>query len=276
MMRRTLAALAALGLAASLAAPIFAQDILGMSLRPAPGSKDLAGTGLIDITRGEKAGNFNVKVDLSKAAESLDLSKFEGAGAFVVWAVDMEGLRHSLGALDDKMVLADTLVDYTVAKVYVTAEANAKVAAPSAPLYVVTLRQVTEQESAPTADSKAVAAAATATTDSKATAPTTAAVMPASGATKRSSPCVVSMKGAPSRMKKKLGRKVKNVATTAPATPAAAAASGPSASVVQPPTKPTKATIMISGPGVVSPSASPSIICGALSHWYCSTAAWNT
>ncbi|MFI0607805.1 MAG: hypothetical protein ACH37Z_07870 [Anaerolineae bacterium] len=187
MMRRTLAALAALGLAASLAAPIFAQDILGMSLRPAPGSKDLAGTGLIDITRGEKAGNFNVKVDLSKAAESLDLSKFEGAGAFVVWAVDMEGLRHSLGALDDKMVLADTLVDYTVAKVYVTAEANAKVAAPSAPLYVVTLRQVTEQESAPAADSKAVAAAATATTDSKATAPTTAAA----GSTTAASPTAV-------------------------------------------------------------------------------------
>ena len=85
MMRRTLAALAALGLAASLAAPTYAQNILGMTMRPAPGSKDLAGTGLIDITRGETAGSYAVKVDLSKAAESLDLSKFEGAGAFVVW-----------------------------------------------------------------------------------------------------------------------------------------------------------------------------------------------
>ena len=36
-----------------------------------------------------------------------------------------------------------------------------------------------------------------------------------------------------------------------------------SSCLVQPPTKPTKATTMISGPGVVSPSARPSIICAA-------------
>lgn len=188
MMRRTLAALAALGLAASLAAPTYAQNILGMTMRPAPGSKDLAGTGLIDITRGETAGSYAVKVDLSKAAESLDLSKFEGASAFVVWAVDMDGMRHNLGTLDGKMALAETKVDYGVAKVYVTAEADAKAAAPSAPLYVVTLRQVEEQESAPAAaDSKAAASGATATTDSKAAAPTTASA----GSTTATSPTAV-------------------------------------------------------------------------------------
>lgn len=173
MMRRTLAALAALGLAAALAAPTFAQDIMGMSLRPAPGSKDLSGTGLIDILRGDKAGSFKVKVDMATAAESLDLSKFDGAKSFVVWAVDMDGMRHNLGALDAQQALAETSVDYTVAKVYVTAEADAKAASPSDPLYVVTLRQVKEQESAPAAaDSKAAASGATATTDSKAAAPT--------------------------------------------------------------------------------------------------------
>ena len=36
---------------------------------------------------------------------------------------------------------------------------------------------------------------------------------------------------------------------------------GPAAPCVQPPTKPTNATTMMSGPGVVSPSARPSIIC---------------
>mgnify|MGYP000986728104 CR=1 FL=1 len=162
MMRRTLAVLAAFSLAAVVAAPIHAQDILGMSLRPAPGSTDLAGTGSIDILRGEKAGTYTVKVDLSKAAESLDLSKFEGAKAFVVWAVDLDGQRHRLGKLDDKQALGDTAVDYGVAKVYVTAEADAEASSPSAPLYALTLRQVKEQESAPAAaDNKAAASAAT-------------------------------------------------------------------------------------------------------------------
>ena len=82
--------------------------------------------------------------------------------------------------------------------------------------------------------------------------PTTAAVMPVSGALNLRSPWVVSMNGAPMKMKTNEGRKVKNVATSAPATPA--------------PRKPTKATTMMSGPGVVSPSARPSIICGAVSQ----------
>ena len=52
--------------------------------------------------------------------------------------------------------------------------------------------------------------------------PTTAAVMPVSGAVNRSWPCVVSTSGPPARMKKKLGRNVKYVATQAPAMPASA------------------------------------------------------
>ena len=90
--------------------------------------------------------------------------------------------------------------------------------------------------------------------------------MPVSGAVNRSWPCVVSTSGPPARMKKKLGRNVKNVATQAPAMPASASDSGPKTIFVQPPTKPTNATIMMSGPGVVSPSARPSIICAGVSH----------
>jgi hypothetical protein len=93
--------------------------------------------------------------------------------------------------------------------------------------------------------------------------PTTAAVMADSGAVKPSLPCVASTSGPPARMKTKLGRKVKKVTTAGRQRRARNSASGPSTCLVQPPTKPTKATTMISGPGVVSPSARPSIICVA-------------
>ena len=46
--------------------------------------------------------------------------------------------------------------------------------------------------------------------------------MPVSGAVNRSWPCVVSTSGPPARMNRKLGRKVKKVATHAPAMPASA------------------------------------------------------
>ena len=104
--------------------------------------------------------------------------------------------------------------------------------------------------------------------------PTTAAVIPVSGAVNRNWPCVVSISGPPARMNRKLGRNVKYVATHAPAMPASASESGPNSAFVQPPTKPTNATTMMSGPGVVSPSASPSIICVGVSHEYASTAPW--
>ena len=97
--------------------------------------------------------------------------------------------------------------------------------------------------------------------------PTTAAEMAVSGAVMRTSPRVDSTSGPPARMKMKDGRKVNRVATAAPATPASSRADAPNRAPLQAPTKPTKATIMISGPGVVSPSARPSIICGAVSQW---------
>ena len=104
--------------------------------------------------------------------------------------------------------------------------------------------------------------------------PTTAAVIAVSGAFSRRLPCVDSMRGPPARMNTNDGRNVKKVTTHAAAMPVA---SGDAASAcVQPPTNPTNATTMMSGPGVVSPSASPSIICGAVSQWNCSTAPWKT
>src|SRR5689334_13361471 len=81
--------------------------------------------------------------------------------------------------------------------------------------------------------------------------PTTAAVIPASGAVHRRSPWVDSTSGPPTRMKRNDGKKVKIVATVAPAQPASASASGPKEALVHAPTKPTKATTIIRGPGVV-------------------------
>ncbi len=53
---------------------------------------------------------------------------------------------------------------------------------------------------------------------------------------------------------------VKNVTTDAAITPDSSRLSLPSTACDHPPTKPTKATTIINGPGVVSPSARPSII----------------
>ena len=60
---------------------------------------------------------------------------------------------------------------------------------------------------------------------------------------------------------------------TAPATPTGGSwnfttnvGTPPTGWTVLPPTNPTKATIIINGPGVVSPRAKPSIICVALSQ----------
>ena len=77
-------------------------------------------------------------------------------------------------------------------------------------------------------------------------------------------------------MNRNEGRKVNHVTTVAASAPARKRCSGPNSCFVQPPTKPTKATTMIKGPGVVSPSASPSIICGGVSQPKVSTAPWYT
>src|SRR5438132_4238992 len=83
--------------------------------------------------------------------------------------------------------------------------------------------------------------------------PTTAAVIAVSGAVNDSSPCVDSINGPPARMNRNDGRNVKNVTMAAAKAPDQNNES-PTTRRVQPPTKPTKATTMISGPGVVSPS----------------------
>ena len=63
------------------------------------------------------------------------------------------------------------------------------------------------------------------------------------------------------------GKKVNQAATQAASAAPTNCMSGPSTSLPQPATKPTNATMMISGPGVVSPSARPSIICAVFSQW---------
>lgn len=95
----------------------------------------------------------------------------------------------------------------------------------------------------------------------------TASVMPVRGAVNFKFPCVDSMKAPPSKMKRKKGRNVKNVTTLAPTAPDRSIASVPKMALVQPLTKPTNDTTMMSDLGVVSPSAKPSIICVALSQW---------
>ena len=98
--------------------------------------------------------------------------------------------------------------------------------------------------------------------------------MPVSGAVYRNSPCVDSITGPPAKMNRNDGRNVKYVATSAAAMPAAGSRPGPNTSLAHPPTKPTYVTTMMSGPGVVSPSARPSIICTGVSHPNVSTAPW--
>ena len=106
--------------------------------------------------------------------------------------------------------------------------------------------------------------------------PTTAAVMAVNGAVKFTLPWVDSTSGQPARMKMNEGRKVNQVTSVAAKAPARNNVSGPNAALAWPPTNPTKATTMMSGPGVVSPNARPSIICAAVNQPNCSTAPWYT
>ena len=97
--------------------------------------------------------------------------------------------------------------------------------------------------------------------------PTTAAVTAAKGAVSLRLPRVDSTQGPPAKIKTNDGKNVNQVATHAPSAAPKNRASGPITALPQLATKPTKATTMINGPGVVSPSARPSIICGVVSHW---------
>jgi hypothetical protein len=162
--------LGALGLA--LATPALAQDVLGLSLRPTDEMPAGTARGTADIVQAE-AGGYLVSVDLSAAAETMSLADFAGAAAFVVWAVDTDGMRHNLGALSGELVLEDVPVDYVVARLYVTAEPAAAAAAPEgAILFQAVLRNVEEVGAA--AEPTASGAAATPTAAPAAATPTTA------------------------------------------------------------------------------------------------------
>ena len=67
-------------------------------------------------------------------------------------------------------------------------------------------------------------------------------------------------------MNPKLGRKVNHTTTKVAATASHQWPGAPNTPVFQPPMKPTKATTMIKGPGVVSPRARPSTIWLALNQ----------
>ena len=128
-MRRYVFVVGVLGLlAASAVATAHAQNVQGLSLRAGAALKG-SPNGTVDIVG--DGTTATVKVDLSGAAETMKVADFKDAKAFVVWAVDMDGYRHNVGTLSDELKLEDVKVDYRVARVYVTAEADAKATAPT-------------------------------------------------------------------------------------------------------------------------------------------------
>ena len=160
-----------------------AQDIIGLSLRATDAMPGETGRGAVDIVKSQGEGNYRVKVDLSGASEGLDFAKFEGATAWIVWAVDMDGVRHNIGTLSDQLLLENAAIDYLVARVYVTAEKDANAKTPAGqPLFSVTLRNVEEVDTVPDAP----AGVASSTTGAAAAAPaSSAAAAPAAGGAKK-------------------------------------------------------------------------------------------
>jgi len=119
-----------------------ATDIYGLSFRPTETLGD-APRGTVDIVA--DGDGYLVSVDLSEARDALMLDDYD-AEAFVVWYVDMIGKSHRVGTLDDSLSIADGAVDHIVAKVYLTAEADADVDAPTGDrLYELTLRNILEE-----------------------------------------------------------------------------------------------------------------------------------
>lgn len=157
-----------------------AQNVQGISLRAGEAMKG-SPSGVVDIVG--NGTSAMVAVDLSGAAETMKLADFEDAKAFVVWAVDMDGYRHNIGTLTDELKIADAAVEYRVARVYVTAEADAKATAPTGdPLYSVTLRNVTEKSGEPAGASKASSSSTTASTTASTSASTTSSTAASSAA----------------------------------------------------------------------------------------------
>lgn len=131
-------------------APVAAQSITGISVRPAEAAPTGSVKGWADIL--EENGSYKVSVDLSSNVERLRLSSFSNAEAFVVWAVDMEGMPHNIGVLDEDLKLESAKVDFVVARLIVTAEPEADAASMSGqPLFECILRQVELKVGAPIA-----------------------------------------------------------------------------------------------------------------------------
>jgi hypothetical protein len=129
------------------ALPASAQDIYGLSFRPTDAAPESSPRGTVDIVAGTD-GKYVVTVDLSAADSVLKLANYPDADAFVVWSVDMDGKRRNLGVLDEGLVLGEAAADYLIAKLFLTAEADAAAAQPTTDrLYEVTLRNVAEVES---------------------------------------------------------------------------------------------------------------------------------
>lgn len=130
------------------AIPAHAQDILGLSFRPTDAMPEGSAGGLVDFV--STGTGTEVSIDLSSSAEGMSIEDFDGASDFVVWAVDMKGARHNLGPLNADLVLESAPVDFLVARVFVTAEADANATQPTGDrLYEVTLRGVEEVDSVP-------------------------------------------------------------------------------------------------------------------------------
>jgi hypothetical protein len=117
--------LATLAFALALAATTaHAQDIRGVSFRPTDEMPPGTGSGSASITVNDD-GTYAVSADLSGLTNELVLDDFDGAGAFVVWAVDMTAVEHPVGALNADLVLEPTNVDFLVAQLLLSAEASA-------------------------------------------------------------------------------------------------------------------------------------------------------
>jgi len=142
-MRRIVPFLALVAFAAA-AAPVSAQNIIGLSFRATDAAPEGAGNGLVDIVA--EGEGYKVSVDLSGNAEAFG-EQAAGGEHLVVWGIDMDGKRHNLGTLDDSYTLAEAPADFMVAMVYVTAEDDAAAINPTTdPLFNLTLRRVTEVE----------------------------------------------------------------------------------------------------------------------------------
>jgi hypothetical protein len=171
------------------ALPVAAQDILGLSLRPTDAMPAGTARGTVDIVS-DGTSNFKVTVDLSAAAETMKLEDFEGATGFTVWAVDMNGVRHNLGTLDEGLVLKEATAGFPIAMIQVTAEPDPAAAAPTGEvLFTATLRTVTVTDATATPATAATAAggaagatAAPAATTAPAAAAPAAAKLPTTGA----------------------------------------------------------------------------------------------